>query len=89
MGHIRVRVTPGARESAIGEWVEGVLRVKVREKAEKGRATEAVARLLAKRLDVPPSAVTLLRGATSREKAFAVDGLDDAEVARRLGAPML
>jgi hypothetical protein len=89
MGFVKVRVTPGARESAIGEWVEGVLRVKVREKAEKGRANVAVARLLAKQLGVAPSSVTLARGATSREKTFEVSGLEDAEIRRRLGAPML
>lgn len=89
MAYLRVRVTPGARESAVGEWKEDALRMKVREPAEKGRANEAVARLLAKTLAVPPTAVTLKRGATSREKLFEVDGLDDAEVRKRLGAPML
>jgi uncharacterized protein YggU (UPF0235/DUF167 family) len=29
------------------------------------------------------------RGQTSREKLFEVEGLDDAEIRRRLGAPML
>jgi hypothetical protein len=28
-------------------------------------------------------------GATSREEVLAVPGLDDAEIARRLGAPMI
>jgi uncharacterized protein YggU (UPF0235/DUF167 family) len=89
MGHLKVRVTPGSRESAIGEWVDGVLRIKVREKAEKGRANEAVARLLAERLGVPPSRVTLVRGATAREKLFEVSGLADTEIQLRLGAPMM
>lgn len=89
MGYVRVRVTPGSREAAIGEWREGSLRVKVREPAEKGRANEAVGRLLAKALAVPAGAVTLKRGATSREKLFEIEGLDDNEVRRRLGAPML
>jgi uncharacterized protein YggU (UPF0235/DUF167 family) len=89
VGYVRVRVTPGSREAAVGEWKEGALRVKVREAAEKGRANEAVARLLAKSLAVPPTGVTLKRGATSREKLFEVDGLDDEELRKRLGAPMI
>jgi uncharacterized protein (TIGR00251 family) len=89
MGYLTVRVTPGARESAVGEWKEGVLRVKVREPAEKGRANDAVTKLLAKTLGVPATAVVLKRGATSREKRFEVDGLDDDELRRRLGAPMI
>jgi uncharacterized protein YggU (UPF0235/DUF167 family) len=89
MGMLRVKVTPGARETGIGEWVEGVLRVRVREVAEKGRANEAVARLLAKALGVALGDVVLKRGATSREKVFEVAGLGDDEIRRRLGAPML
>lgn len=89
MAYLRVKVTPGARESAIGEWVDGVLRMKVREAAEKGRANEAVGRLLAKRLGVAAGDVVLKRGATSREKLFEVAGLEVEEIGRRLGAPML
>jgi uncharacterized protein len=89
MAYLKVRVTPGARESAIGEWRDEVLRVRVREKAEKGAANEAVARLLAKALGVPVSTVVLKRGATSREKLFELDGLSEDEMRRRLGAPML
>ena len=89
VAYVRVRVTPGARESTVGEWKEDILRVKVSKRAEKGRANEAVARLLAKSLAVPPTAVTLKRGATSREKLFEIDGLDEDELRRRLGAPML
>ena len=89
MAYVRVRVTPGAREATVGAWKDDVLRVKVREPAEKGRANEAVARLLAKSLAVPPTAVVLKRGATSREKLFEIDGLDEDEGRKRLTAPML
>jgi uncharacterized protein YggU (UPF0235/DUF167 family) len=89
MAYLQVRVTPGARESSVGEWQNGALRIKVREPAEKGRANDAVIRLLAKSLGVPATAIQLKRGATSRDKLFAIDGLLDVEVRRRLGAPML
>lgn len=89
MAYLRVRVTPGARDAGLTGWHEGTLRVKVREPAEKGRANDAVARLLADKLAVPPTNVTLKRGGASREKLFEVSGLTDDEVHRRLGAPML
>jgi hypothetical protein len=89
MGYLTVRVTPGARDTTVTGWQGDVLRVRVREKAEKGRANEAVARLLAKALGVPVGAVALKRGPISREKLFEVAGLDDAEIRKRLGAPML
>lgn len=82
-------MTPGAREAGLTGWHDGTLRLKVREPAEKGRANGAVARLLADRLGVPPSSVSLKRGGSSREKLFEVEGLTEEEVGRRLGAPML
>ena len=68
-GRLAVRVTPGARSEGV-ELVDGRICVKVRAKAEDGKATEAVRGLLARALDLPPSRLALLRGATSREKLF-------------------
>lgn len=82
-------MTPGARDAGLTGWHDGTLRLKVREPAEKGRANNAVARLLADKLAVPPSSVTLKRGGASREKLFEVEGLTEDEMLRRLGAPML
>ena len=70
-GRLAVRVTPGARSEAL-EIAEGRLLAKVRAKPEDGKATEAVRTLLAAALDLAPSRVELLRGATSREKLFRV-----------------
>lgn len=70
-GRLAVRVTPGARSEAL-EIVDDRLLVRVRAKPEDGKATEAVRALLAAALDRAPSRVTLLRGATSREKLFQI-----------------
>lgn len=72
-GRLAVRVTPGARTEAL-EIVEGRLVAKVRAKPEDGKANTAVRALLAAALGVATSHVTLLRGATSREKLFQIDG---------------
>jgi uncharacterized protein YggU (UPF0235/DUF167 family) len=53
---------------------------------ERGRANEAVVDLLAAALDVPRTQVTLVSGGTSRDKTFAVDGIDAAEAEARLEA---
>jgi uncharacterized protein YggU (UPF0235/DUF167 family) len=63
---------------------EGALHLKVRARPEKGRANEAARRLVASTLAVPRSAVTLVRGGTSRDKLFEVDGLSEAELRERL-----
>ena len=70
-GRLAGRVTPGARSEGL-EIAEGRLLVKVRAKPEDGKATEAVIELVAEALGLGPSRVTLLRGATSREKLLAI-----------------
>lgn len=71
-GRLAVRVTPGARVEAL-ELVEGRLLAKVRAKPEDGKANKAVLSLLATALNIAPSRLELISGATSREKRFQVD----------------
>lgn len=70
-GRLAVKVTPGAREESVTLTDDAVL-VKVRAPADKGAANDAVAELLARALGLAPSRLTLLRGATGRQKVFAV-----------------
>ncbi|KPL69053.1 hypothetical protein SZ64_13640 [Erythrobacter sp. SG61-1L] len=66
-GRLAVKVTPGARVEML-EITEGKLVVKTRAKPKDGEATDAVLALIAGALGIARSRVTLLRGATSREK---------------------
>ena len=70
-GRLAVRVTPGARSEML-EVADGKLLAKVRVKPEDGKANTAVIALIARALGVAPSRLTLLRGATSREKQFRI-----------------
>ncbi len=82
---LRVRVQPGAAADAVVGWRQDVLAVRVTAPPVDGAANRAVQALLARALGVRPSAVTVLRGAASRDKWLAVEGLSGAEVRRRLG----
>jgi uncharacterized protein len=73
---IAVRVQPSARENKIVGIRDGVLIVRVTAPAIEGRANESLARLLAKRLRVPRSSVTIIRGQRSRNKVIEIEGLD-------------
>ncbi len=84
MAYLSVRVTPGARGDALLGWQGDVLRVTVRAAPERGRANAAVCRLLARQFGLPPSQVTVERGATSRVKLLRIDGLNDDEVRQML-----
>jgi len=69
---IAVTVTPRAARDHI-EMSELGLRVRVSAAPEKGRANEAVRRILAKALGLPKSRLVLIRGQTARHKVFRID----------------
>ena len=70
-GTLAVRVTPKASADRIV--VEGgTVRVHVTAPPDKGKANKAVIALVARSLDIPKSAVELLRGDTAREKLLKV-----------------
>ena len=58
------------------EVVDDQVKVWVTAAPTDGQANDAVCRLIADRLDVAPSAVSVKRGQTSREKTLAISGLD-------------
>jgi len=82
---IRVRVRAGARREELRPTDDGWIVARVTSPAQEGRANKALCRLLAKRLRVAPSNVSIVRGARSREKLIRVDGMDQTAVDAALG----
>lgn len=85
---VTVRVTPKAAREGIGGVIEnadGVRSVKVAVAVapEDGKANRAVIKLLAKAWGVPKTSVSVLVGATSRDKVLSVAGEPD-EITRSL-----
>lgn len=69
---IAVRVTPRAARNAVT--LDGPeIRITVTTLPEGGKANAAVAKLLAKSLGIARSRLTLLRGASGRDKLFQID----------------
>ncbi|MFN5623580.1 MAG: DUF167 domain-containing protein [Planctomyces sp.] len=81
---VRFHVQPGARRTALCGLHGERIRAAVAEPPEKGRATDAVLRLLADSLKRPVSAITLLRGQSSRQKDLLVSGVTVSEVVTQL-----
>ena len=81
---LKVRARAGARRSAIEGEHAGALKVSVTEAPERGRANDAIARVLAEALRVAPSAVRILAGRASRDKIVEIASLRPDEVRRRL-----
>ncbi|MFI7063698.1 DUF167 domain-containing protein [Kribbella sp. NPDC050124] len=84
---ILLRVKPGASRTAVGGRYDGpsgpALVVAVAARAVEGQATKAVLEAVAAAFGVRRAAVTLVRGATSRDKLVEVDG-EDAQLQPRL-----
>lgn len=69
---LRVRATPRARQPGLTR-EDGVFRISVTAPADEGRANAAVAEALARALGVAKTRLTLVRGATARDKTFRLD----------------
>jgi uncharacterized protein YggU (UPF0235/DUF167 family) len=76
-------LTPGAGRDVIDGIGEGVLRARVAARPVDGAANDALRRLLAEALDVPVARITLVRGARSRTKVVAIDGVTADSVQSR------
>lgn len=83
---LRLRVAPGARRDGVVGVHGGALKLAVRAVAEKGRANDAVLRLLADALGVALQDVVLVAGGGSRDKIVLVRGLDAPRARERLAA---
>ncbi len=84
---LALKVVPGASRSELAGFENGVLRVRVAAAPEKGRANRALTDFLAGLLGIKKSAVTMVRGATARNKVVEIAGLNGSDVRARLGLP--
>lgn len=80
---IAVRVIPRSRKNAL-TWEQGTLKAHLTAAPVDGAANAALINLLAERLSVPRRNISIVRGATSRQKTVEIADLTLDEVERRL-----
>lgn len=81
---LNVKVVPGAsRDRLAGRYGDGV-KVQVSAPPEKGKANDAVIKVIAASLGVRPADIVLLRGHTQPRKVLQINGLCDTELQTRL-----
>jgi uncharacterized protein (TIGR00251 family) len=83
---LKLRVSPGAGRAAVVGRHGDAWKVRVTEAPERGRANDAVVRLLAEALAVPRDAVTLVSGHGGREKIVELTGVGPTLIERRLAS---
>ncbi|MEO2048906.1 MAG: DUF167 domain-containing protein [Pirellulales bacterium] len=79
-----VRAYAGARLNRILGQREGELRVAVSAAPEKGKANQAIVKVLSKALGVPKSSIDLIRGSTSQHKQFLLSGVPLKEARQKI-----
>jgi uncharacterized protein len=84
MARIAVRVQPRSSKNEIAGERDGALIVRVTAPPVAGKANDAVRKLLAKRLGIAPGRVTVVRGASGRDKLVEIDGMEEDAVRRAL-----
>jgi uncharacterized protein len=83
---LALRVSPGARTSAVVGRHGEAWKVRVAAPPEDGRANAAVVALLAETLGVPARTISVVSGHGARDKLVELAGIAPDEIGRRLEA---
>jgi len=67
---LKVKVFPGSKIEEVIQKSGDEFEIKVKEKAEKGKANKKTKEILAKHLNVPEGKLILVRGARQKNKIF-------------------
>jgi uncharacterized protein len=81
---LRIRVSPGARRTEFVGRHGDAWKVRVAAPPERGRANEAVLKVLAERLRVASDELSLVAGGSGRDKVVELRSLGAEEADRRL-----
>jgi len=79
-----VRVHPKARSNRINGAIGGRLKVAVTAPPEKGKANQAVRKVMARSLKLKAAQITIVSGETSRDKQVLIECADPRRIAKAL-----
>ena len=81
---LSLKVTPNAGRNEITGFTDGVLHVKINAPPVKGKANRELIDFLSEVLGVRKSAITIVKGQTSRNKIIALAGMSREDILKRL-----
>lgn len=84
MARITVKVSPSSGRNQVVGWLDETLKVKVTAPAEKGKANQALIKLLAKVLNLAHDRVTIITGEAQRVKIIEIEDFDQVELITKL-----
>jgi uncharacterized protein len=80
---LTVRVIPRSRRNAM-EWEQGVLKAWLTAPPVDGAANDALIALLAERLGLSKHSISIVRGATARQKILEITGMTLEDLEQRI-----
>lgn len=81
---LNIRAVPNAARSQLVGWHGDALKVKLQAPPADGKANTELIRLLADVFEVPPRAITLESGQTSRNKRVHIEGREPDDLSKWL-----
>jgi uncharacterized protein (TIGR00251 family) len=84
MGRIPVRLQPRASSNAVTGERNGAVAIRITAPPVDGKANAALVRLVAGRLGIAKSRVSIVRGETGRDKLLEIEGLSGADASAKL-----
>ncbi|MBN1160382.1 MAG: DUF167 domain-containing protein [Dehalococcoidales bacterium] len=81
---LALRVTPNAGRNEITGYKDRVLQVRVAAAPEKGKANKLLIDLLATTLGIRKSAITIIKGESSRNKVVLIKGISSEKLSKIL-----
>lgn len=83
---LQIKVIPKSSRNGVVGWVGEALKVYVTAPPERGKANDALQEVVAEALGLSRNQVRLVSGLTSARKVVEIDGLEEAEIRRRVAA---
>ena len=84
---IEVRLRPRGRRDQLVGMRDGVLLARVTAPPVEGRANKALCQMIAKRIGIAPSRVSVVQGEKSRNKVVRVEGVEATALEQALRDP--
>jgi uncharacterized protein (TIGR00251 family) len=84
MATLHIKVVPGARRDRIVGRLGNAIKVQVSAAPERGKANQAVIKLIAATIGLPRQQIQLIAGATNPRKTLQIQGILQEELDRRL-----
>ena len=80
---LQIKAAPNSAKDEIQGWLGDSLKVRVQAPPTDGKANDSLCAFIAEKLSLPKGAVTLVSGASSRQKRLSIQGLSEQQVRQR------